>query len=80
VMRAIARSDGTRESVLEEVRNGAVKNGVLGDFRFNRGDIAPATVPIFRVTGRTPAGEEVFDLYDGAVLDQVFEIPARLSG
>ena len=66
--------------MLEEIRSGAVKNGVLGDFRFNRGDIAPATVPIFRVTGRTPPGEEVFELFDGAVVDHVFEVPARLSG
>jgi ABC-type branched-subunit amino acid transport system substrate-binding protein/DNA-binding beta-propeller fold protein YncE len=80
VMRAIARSDGSRASVLEKIRSGAVNNGVLGDFRFNRGDIAPATVPIFRVTGRTPAGEEVFDLFEGAAVDHVFEVPARLSG
>jgi branched-chain amino acid transport system substrate-binding protein len=80
VMRAIARSDGTRASVLEEIRSGAVKNGVLGAFRFDRGDITPATVPIFRVTGRTPAGEEVFDLFDGAVVEHVFDVPARLSG
>jgi branched-chain amino acid transport system substrate-binding protein len=80
VMRAIARSDGTRESVLEEIRSGAVRNGVLGDFRFNSGDIAPVAVPIFRVTGRTPPGEEVFDLFEGAVVEHVFEVPARLSG
>jgi hypothetical protein len=80
VMRAIARSDGSRASVLDEIRSTPVKNGVLGDFRFNRGDIAPATVPIFRVTGRTPASEKGFDLFDGAVIDYVFEVPARLSG
>ena len=80
VMRAIARSDGSRASVLDEIRSRPVRNGVLGDFRFNRGDIAPATVPIFRVTGRTPADEKTFDMYDGAVVDHVFEVPARLSG
>jgi branched-chain amino acid transport system substrate-binding protein len=80
LMRAIGRSDGSRASVLQEIRGGVVRNGVLGDFRFNRGDIAPATVPIFRVTGRTPADEETFDLFDGAVIDHVFEVPARLSG
>jgi ABC-type branched-subunit amino acid transport system substrate-binding protein/streptogramin lyase len=80
IMRAIARSDGTRGSVLNEIRRGTVRNGVLGDFRFNRGDIAPATVPIFRVTGRTPADEKTFDLFDGAVIEHVFEVPARLSG
>jgi hypothetical protein len=80
VMRAIARSDGSRGSVLDEIRSEPVKNGVLGDFRFNRGDIAPAAVPIFRVTGRTPSGEKGFDQYDGAVIEHVFEVPARLSG
>jgi branched-chain amino acid transport system substrate-binding protein len=80
VMRAIARSDGSRASVLDEIRSGPVNNGVLGDFRFNRGDIAPATVPIFRVTGRAPPGEEGFDLSEGAVVDHVFEVPAWLSG
>jgi branched-chain amino acid transport system substrate-binding protein len=80
VMRAIARSDGSRASVLHEIRSGAVRNGVLGDFRFNRGDIAPAKVPIFRVTGRTPPGEEVFDVFDGAVVDHVFDVLAQLSG
>jgi branched-chain amino acid transport system substrate-binding protein len=80
LMRAIARSDGSRASVLDEIRSGAVRNGVLGDFRFNRGDIAPAAVPIFRVTGRTPPGEEVFEIFDGAVVDHVFNVPARLSG
>jgi ABC-type branched-subunit amino acid transport system substrate-binding protein/streptogramin lyase len=80
LMRAIARSDGTRESVLDEIRRGAVKNGVLGDFRFNNGDLTPAQVPIFRVTGRTRAGEKGFELFDGAVVEHVFEVPARLSG
>jgi ABC-type branched-subunit amino acid transport system substrate-binding protein len=80
VMRAIARSDGTRKSVLEEIRSGLVRNGLLGDFRFNKGDIAPVQVPIFRVTGRTPPDEEVFDLFEGSVVDHVFEVPARLSG
>jgi serine/threonine protein kinase len=50
------------------------------ELRFNNGDITPAQVHIFRVTGRAPAGEEGFDLFDGAVVDHVFEVPARLSG
>ena len=80
VMRAIARSDGSRASVLEEIRTGAVKNGVLGDFRFERGDVTPAAVPVVRVTGRTPDSEKTFDLFDGAVIEHVFEVPPRLSG
>jgi ABC-type branched-subunit amino acid transport system substrate-binding protein/outer membrane protein assembly factor BamB len=80
VMRAIARSEGTRSSVLRQLRNTSVKGGLLGDFHFDRGDITPAEIPIFRVTGRTPADEEVFELFDGAVVDRVIEVPARLAG
>src|SRR5215216_1008637 len=55
VLDAIARSDGTRGSVLEELRRARVKDGILGSFRFDRnGDITPARLPIFRVTGETP--------------------------
>jgi branched-chain amino acid transport system substrate-binding protein len=80
VMRAIARSDGTRSSVLRELRDIRVEDGLLGDFHFNRGDITPAEIPIFRVTGRTPADEEVFEIFDGAVVERVIEVPARLAG
>ena len=81
VLDAIARSDGTRKSVLEEIRGAKVKGGILGDFRLDRyGDITPARLSIFRVTGRTPPGEPVFTQFDGAVLDRVISVPARLSG
>ena len=36
VLDAIARSDGTRASVLEELRATDVKDGILGSFRFDR--------------------------------------------
>ena len=36
VLDAIARSDGTRASVLRELRTVVVKDGVLGDFRLDR--------------------------------------------
>ena len=81
VLDAIARSDGTRASVLEEIRGAEVKDGILGDFRLDRyGDITPAPVSIFRVTGRTPPGEPVFEQFNGAVLDRVISVPASLSG
>jgi ABC-type branched-subunit amino acid transport system substrate-binding protein/streptogramin lyase/predicted Ser/Thr protein kinase len=80
VMRAIARSDGTRSSVLRQLRNTSVKGGLLGDFRFDRGDITPAEVPIFRVTGRTPRDEQVFEIFDGAVVERVIDVSARLAG
>ena len=62
VLRAIARSDGTRASVLEELRGGR------GQGRHPRRlPLRPQATsrrsgsPIFRVTGRTPPGEPVFE-------------------
>jgi branched-chain amino acid transport system substrate-binding protein len=47
---AIARSDGTRASVVDEVFATKVENGILGSFSFDRyGDIVPAPVGIYRV-------------------------------
>jgi ABC-type branched-subunit amino acid transport system substrate-binding protein len=49
---AIARSDGTRASVVEEIFRTKVTDGILGSFSFDRyGDIAPAPVGIFRYEG-----------------------------
>jgi branched-chain amino acid transport system substrate-binding protein len=46
---AIARSDGTRASVVEELFATQVQNGILGSFTFDRfGDIDPAPVGIYR--------------------------------
>jgi len=80
VLDAIARSDGTRASVLEELRGAKVEDGILGDFRIDRGDITPARLSVFRVTGATPPpGEAVFKQYEGAVLDRVISVPASLA-
>ncbi len=50
---AIARSDGTRASVVEELFATKVENGILGSFSFDRyGDIVPAPVGIYRIRGR----------------------------
>ncbi len=77
---AIARSDGTRASVLEELRGAKVEDGILGNFRIDRyGDITPARLAIFRITGATPPDAPVFSLYEGAVLDRVIEVPATLA-
>jgi len=49
---AIGRSDGSRASVAKELFRTAVKDGILGSFRFDRnGDIDPAAVGFFRVEG-----------------------------
>jgi branched-chain amino acid transport system substrate-binding protein len=47
---AIARSDGTRASVVDELHETKVENGILGSFSFDRfGDMVPASVSIYRV-------------------------------
>ncbi len=81
VLQAIARSDGTRASVLRELRAIRVKDGILGDFRFDRyGDITPAKITIFRVTGSTPPDLHLPSLLEGAVVDRVMTVPPRLAG
>jgi branched-chain amino acid transport system substrate-binding protein len=48
---AIARSDGTRASVREEVRRTQVRNGILGDIAFDaKGDLVEAPITILRFT------------------------------
>jgi ABC-type branched-subunit amino acid transport system substrate-binding protein/DNA-binding beta-propeller fold protein YncE len=80
VLDAIARSDGTRESVLEELRGVEVKDGILGDFRIDaHGDITPAQLPVFRVTGATPADVDIFEMFQGATIDRVLTVPASLA-
>jgi len=50
LLQAIARSDGTRRSVLEQLRRIHVENGVLGSFRFDaRGDMSPRVITVQRV-------------------------------
>ena len=79
VLRAIARSEGTRESVLEELNASRVKNGILGDFRFDRnGDLTPALVPVIRITGSTPPSAQLPAHLQGAVIDRVIRIPRNL--
>ena len=55
VLSAIARSDGTRASVLRNLRASRVTNGILGSFRFDRnGDADPPVMPVERLAV-TPA-------------------------
>jgi ABC-type branched-subunit amino acid transport system substrate-binding protein len=79
VVRAIARSDGTRASVLAQLKASRVKDGLLGSFRFDRnGDVTPATLPILRLTGATPPQAGLPSNFQGAVVDRVVKIPRRL--
>jgi hypothetical protein len=63
---AIARSDGSRASVVKELFETRVKDGILGSFSFDqRGDIAPATVDLYSVRN------------GASVLDGVVRVPSR---
>ena len=66
LMQAIARSDGTRASVLEQLKASRVTKGILGSFSFDaNGDRSPASVPILRITGSTPPGAGLPSLVPG---------------
>jgi hypothetical protein len=81
VLDAIARSDGTRVSVLDELRGAEVTGGILGDFRIDRhGDITPARLAIFRVPRVPRPDAPVCQLFRGTVLDRVITVPNRLAG
>jgi branched-chain amino acid transport system substrate-binding protein len=80
VMQAIARSDGTRASVLRKLRATRVRDGILGDFRFDRnGDITPAKVTVIRVTGDTAPGLPQPAYHRGAIFDRIVMVPESLS-
>jgi ABC-type branched-subunit amino acid transport system substrate-binding protein len=81
VLQAIERSDGTRASVLQELRATRVTDGILGSFRFDRyGDITPAKITVLRVTADTPPGLRLPSYFEGAVVDRVLTVPASLAG
>ena len=77
VLDAIARSDGTRASVLDALFRTRVRDGLLGDFEFDaRGDITESPVTILRVAhgGRSTRIASV----EGGVVERVSRPPARL--
>jgi hypothetical protein len=50
VLDAIAASDGGREDVLDRLRRSDVRDGLLGDFRFDRfGDTTRSTIALYRI-------------------------------
>ena len=52
VLAAIARSDGTRASVLAQRQSTRERDSILGDFAFDRyGDMTPAQFTVLQVTG-----------------------------
>lgn len=63
---AIARSDGTRESVTRALRRTKVENGILGRISFDRyGDLVAAPLTIHRITST------------GVVVDRVITVRVR---
>jgi ABC-type branched-subunit amino acid transport system substrate-binding protein len=74
---AIARSDGTRASVLRELFDTRITDGLLGSFGFDRnGDISESPVTIVRVQ-RGGQGNKVQSL-DGAPVVRVVRPSPRL--
>ena len=60
LLAAIARSDGTRASVVRELFSSRVTGGILGNFTVSpSGDIDPALVIIDRTTARPPGTKPV---------------------
>ena len=75
---AIERSDGTRVSVLQELRRLEIEDGILGTFSFDEnGDMTPAAISVYRVTGKGDKSDAP-DFYGGADFDRVVRVPAEL--
>jgi DNA-binding SARP family transcriptional activator/ABC-type branched-subunit amino acid transport system substrate-binding protein len=80
VVDAIGRSDGTRSSVLNELRATRASDSVLGPFHFDAaGDITPAPIVILRVTGGRGA-RGLAPEFRGAVVDRTVRVPVGLLG
>ena len=77
VLDALARSDGTRASVIAELFRTRVRDGLLGDFEFDRrGDISASPITIMRVAhGGTST--RILSV-EGGVVERVARPPARL--
>jgi len=79
MLAAIARSDGTRASVLRELRRLRDPDGVLGPSRFDaNGDVTPEHVTVFRITGRTPRSANLVSDFDGSVPFRVVSVPSGI--
>jgi ABC-type branched-subunit amino acid transport system substrate-binding protein/streptogramin lyase len=76
LVEAIARSDGTRASVLDQLHVVQVRRGIIGSFRFDRyGDMTPAKLTVMRIDVDAPRGKTLPGVYRGAVLDRVVTVP-----
>jgi branched-chain amino acid transport system substrate-binding protein len=80
LLEAIARSDGTRTSVTEELRRVEIEDGILGNFSFDeKGDMTPPAITVFRVTGEG-ARADAPDVWGGADFDRLVQVPPELVG
>jgi ABC-type branched-subunit amino acid transport system substrate-binding protein len=69
---AVARSDGTRAGVLDELFRTSLPHGLTGSVRFDeRGDIIAPPITILRIR----RGEHDLPTYPGATLDRVTRSP-----
>jgi ABC-type branched-subunit amino acid transport system substrate-binding protein len=70
VMQAIARSDGTRAGILDQLFRTRVRDGLLGSFSFDaQGDIAESPVTILRVD--EGGGARAVESAEGGVVERV---------
>ncbi len=68
---AIARSDGSRASVLDKLFSTRIRGGLLGDFAFDeRGDITESPVTIMRVVGGGDGSARIMSV-EGGVVERV---------
>jgi branched-chain amino acid transport system substrate-binding protein len=74
---AIARSDGTRGSVLQELFRTRVRNGILGSFGFDEnGDVTEAPVTVLRVVGQGTSNRVAS--VEGGIVEQVVRPSPKL--
>jgi ABC-type branched-subunit amino acid transport system substrate-binding protein len=63
---AIARSDGSRQSVTRQLARTHIRNGIVGDVAFNReGDLVHAPVTLYRYAGGQMRAARVITLRSG---------------
>jgi DNA-binding SARP family transcriptional activator/ABC-type branched-subunit amino acid transport system substrate-binding protein len=74
---AIARSDGTRVSVIRELFRTKVTGGLIGDFTFDEnGDISESPITILRT--ERAGGSNTILSFEGATIASIERPPARL--
>jgi branched-chain amino acid transport system substrate-binding protein len=80
LLEAIARSDGTRSSVLEELFETRVRDGLLGSFAFDaNGDTTESPITVLRVA-RGGGSNTVQSVEGGVVEDVVRPSPSLVAG